>query len=42
MGVQRSRVPLGGVSKKPNDARHVGYQFYSDLGTENKYRVNTP
>ena len=31
-----------GVSKKPNDARHFGYQFYSDFSTENKYRVNTP
>jgi hypothetical protein len=30
------------VSKKPNDARHVGYQFYLDFSTENKYRVNTP
>ena len=29
------------VSKEPNDTRHVGYQFYSDFSTENKYRVNT-
>ena len=34
--------PPWGVSQKPNDARHVGYQFYSDFSTENKYRVSTP
>ena len=40
-------IPSGGplnrgperVSGKPNDIRHVGYQFYSDFSTENKYRV---
>jgi hypothetical protein len=42
MEVPGSRGPLLGVFKEPNDARHVGYQFYSDFSTEKKYRINTP
>jgi hypothetical protein len=30
------------VSGEPNDIRHVGYQFYTDFSTENKYRVKAP
>jgi hypothetical protein len=42
MEVGGTGAPLWEVSKEPNDARHVGYQFYSHFSTENKYRVNTP
>ena len=30
------------VSEELNDIRHIGYQFHSVFGTENKYKVAQP